>query len=262
MTILTHNLYPFVNAALKDVGYTVVTADSHKLEKMRAKYSPDRSIIFGWDKNCGNFIDSHDPAFLNRDHLSFLNRTAATHALEAVSLTSYPKRYYIAAASHNSRVSDFGEVSDHDDTVVDWVMKWGNAHQGKDKRLVTRPKDNLRLSTLPKEEIILEPFVPGRSIRILIIQGKVWKIEHVNRKNWIKNVDPEQELINPEGVPQEMINQAMAVSTKYNLDLVGVDFQLGKDGQIFPLEINVMPGVPEDDRIKKAYAQYFLDIVK
>lgn len=264
MTILTHNLYPFVKMALKDAGHQVIyTESSQKLEKMWAKHRPDAAIIFGWDKNCQKFIETHDPAFLRRKHLHFLNRITATQALDDVALTKYPKRYYIAPASNQqARIADFGALSEHEDNVVDWVMKWGDAHRKRDKRLVTRPKDNLRISMIPREEVIIEPFVQGRSIRVLIIQGRVWKIEHINRKTWIKNVNPDQEIINPEGVPQEMINQAMAVSTKYSLGLVGVDFQLGKGGQIFPLKIDVMPGVPEDDGIRKAYAQYFLDLVK
>lgn len=259
MTILTHNLYSFVTTALKNAGHQVLTADSHKLEKMHAKYQPEKSIIFGWDKNCCRYIEKHNPVFLSKKHLSFLNRAFATHALDDVALWKYPKRYYIPKESGQRELS-YAALAHHEESLVDWVMKWGDAHQGKDKRLVTRPKDNLRLDLLPKEDIILEPFVPGRSIRILIIQGRVWKIEQTNKKSWIKNVDPDSEIINPENVPQELINQAMAVSTKYSLDLVAVDFQIGNI--VLPLEINVMPGIPEDDGIKKAYIQYFLDLVK
>lgn len=264
MTILTHNLYPFVVIALREAGHQVITADSHKLEKMYAKYQPDKSIIFGWDKNCVRFIETHSPVFLHTKHQRFLNRAFATRALDDVALEKYPKRWYIASSEQSgSRAAEYGEfITKHDQATGTWVMKWGDSHQGKDKRLVTKPSINLPPQALPKEELILEPFVEGRSIRVLIINGKVWKIEHINRKNWIKNVDPEEEILNPNGVPQEMINQTMAVSTKYSLDMIAVDFQLGKDGRIFPLEINVMPGIPEDDGIKKAYTQYFLDLVK
>lgn len=270
MLILTHNLYPFVNAALKDAGHTVVTADSHKLEKMRAKYSPDRTIIFGWDKNCIRFMmkELNTLTFPQAGSVNFLDRSEATKSLDDLLISGYPwpTRYYIKSGllSQNDDYKKF--LDQHDREIKTWVMKWGNAHQGKDKRQVTFPHLNLPFNALPRENVILEPFVEGRSIRILVINGKIWKIEHVNRKNWIKNIDPDEEILNPLGVSQIIIDQALRVAQHHNLGLVAVDFQVGvlktvKD-QILPLEINIMPGIPEDDGVRKAYAQYFLDIVK
>lgn len=264
MTILTHRLHLFVNEALKEAGHSIInTGNSQKLQKILMKHHPDASIIFGWDKNCQKFIETYDPVFLRKKHLQFLNRRISIQALNDVASVKYQKRYYIAAAAdQKARVDDFESFLSQEDSVTEWVMKWGDFHQKNNKRLVTYPKNNLLFSMLPKEEVILEPFVIGRSIRVLIIQGSVWTIEHVNKKNWIKNIDPDKEIINPDGVPSEMIDQAKAVSTKYDLDLVGIDFQLGTDGSVFPLDIHVMPDIPDHEEIKREYIQYFLNLVK
>ncbi len=122
------------------------------------------------------------------------------------------------------------------------MYKVGNTHQGKDK--YTFPEDKkLRVY---HEDLVVEEFITGRSIRILFIGDNIFGIEHIS-DNKIKNINPEEIIIDP---PKELIEDAKTIknyleSINAKSLTIGIDYVYSKD-KIGFLELNDMCGIPEE----------------
>jgi glutathione synthase/RimK-type ligase-like ATP-grasp enzyme len=214
--------------------------DPKKLLKL---YQPGDFVLYsGWNKMDQEII-SHlhvmqIPTFPNAEILlNFVNRRYATQFLDENTLfkDSYSRIY----GENESIVPDFGGEKT--------VIKLGDSHVGKGKHLKTPGKP-----LLYHEPWIAEPFVKGRSIRVLILGSAYYVIEHINTSNWLKNIDPEHELI-IDDYPIKIVEDALQISEKLGYYFIGIDYQLGDDGNVLPLEINVLPGCPDNEQAQAEY---------
>jgi hypothetical protein len=242
MNILSHNLERFVLLKLM-LDHRVIN-----LKNLRKFYNLvnfcDFVILEGWKKDSQKafqYMLDHDiKCFPKADFaLHFLDRTNSTKTLDLhTRFSDYKREYY---------ETDF--IIPHlgsDKTVI----KVGNDHIGKGKY---KRNPNL-LHRAYNKKCIAEPYIKGRSLRVLIIGDYYLVIEHVNNLNWIKNIEPEE--IFPTDYPIEIIEDALNISNKIGSDFIGIDYQIGEN-LILPLEINIMCGCPDHPVAKEKFIYYY-----
>lgn len=150
-------------------------------------------------------------------------------------------------------------------TKEGYAYKIGNYHQGTNKVL-----GNNKVIYSRKDNVIEEEFIKGRSIRILwIYPGLMFIIEHINSKNWIMNIDPEEEIVttplqNNSKVILKIVDDVKEF-IESNLECKGIrsltwgfDFIVGN--KIGLLEINDMCGMPDNKDINIAFVDAILKI--
>jgi len=113
------------------------------------------------------------------------------------------------------------------------VLKWGNRHCGDDKGLVEG-------AIVAEHDSIVEPFVVGRSERILIVGERTWHLRYES-DDWRKNVRANVTTIDPE---PRLVARARQTAARLGLDVAGVDYVVGDDGAVL-LEVNAYPGLED-----------------
>jgi hypothetical protein len=113
------------------------------------------------------------------------------------------------------------------------VLKWGNRHCGEDKARVTGKVD-------PVGDAVIEPFVAGRSVRMLIVGDKAWQL-HYESNDWRKNVGA---TITVADVDLGLLARTRRTVDRLGLALAGVDYVVtGTDAVL--LEVNAYPGLED-----------------
>lgn len=261
--IFVHNLEPFVYKDLLTNGsISERVANVAKPEKVLDQLvNNDNALIaFHWGDNviealtyCQQHHIRHWPSGVRTTFLS--QRRVATKYLDRVSQFGIQREYH----------SEPFTLQGHK------VVKVGNDHGGRNKFLLPKGS-NIGNSKLP---CIVEDYLPGRSIRMLFIKDSCFIIEYVNSNNWIKNVNPEEEILitekDPSLVPVEL-DAWMVYNSLYDyagIDLVAIDYQVAyytdpeeDHPRVMPLEINIMPGCPPCEVVETAYSKYFVELVK
>lgn len=113
------------------------------------------------------------------------------------------------------------------------VVKWGNRHAGEGKKRVQC------FNTIP-EPALVEPFVRGRSERILLVGESSWHLTYASL-DWRKNVGATV-TIEPE-VDATLLYRAQAIAKGLRLPVLGVDFITDPvEANSYLLEVNAYPG--------------------
>lgn len=215
----------------------------------------DSALIFNYTPNYRNAISqmylqgcnvipSYDLSELCRD------RIKCTKFIEDLSRCYIEREYY-----HSGR-NEFVKFE------PGWVYKLGNCHQGINKYIHTDIGKNLW-----NEDYIKERFIEGRSFRVLLIGSSVFVIEHTNSNTWIKNINPDEEIIYTDPLNQlsndfnvsKMIDDAKyikrhcarngLVSPTFGFDYVA------NNKDVCLLEMNDMCGLPNNKDIIDAYVE-------
>jgi hypothetical protein len=126
------------------------------------------------------------------------------------------------------------------------VLKWGNRHCGDDKARVVGP-------IAVENSGVVEPFVEGRSERILVVGDHAWHLRYESA-DWRKNVRATVTRIDAD---QELVDRARRTTQRLGLAVSGVDYVVGTEGTTL-LEVNAYPGF---DDVPDAAAA-FVDLVK
>lgn len=122
------------------------------------------------------------------------------------------------------------------------VCKRSNRHCGEDK-------DRIPKGAVVDGPALVEPFVEGESVRILLIRStgessrvSAWGIRYESA-DWRKNVGGTSRV--DQGLLQTpLLARATDIQTRLGLDVVGVDFIIPNDGGTpLLLEINTYPGL-------------------
>ena len=137
----------------------------------------------------------------------------------------------------------------------DKIYKVGNDHQGDNK--YTFPETTS--IKIYYENLIIEEFVIGRSIRVLFIGNEMFFIEQ-DSKHKIKNIDPEEFLIEPiKELEEDALNiKKFLDDNEYISPTIGLDYVYSKDKIIF-LELNDMCGIP--NQLQKTFKKELQRIV-
>lgn len=128
------------------------------------------------------------------------------------------------------------------------VAKFGQWHCGDGKELVGE-------SWECKEPTLVEPFVSGRAVRIMVIGDRVWQIG-LEGAGWKKSIHPDSAaLVEPR---QDLVDDTRRLMECFGLELTGVDYMIDADGRPHLLEVNHIPNVDRFEEITEAYVEYAL----
>ncbi|MFS2186516.1 hypothetical protein ACCC92_07550 [Mucilaginibacter sp. Mucisp84] len=137
-----------------------------------------------------------------------------------------------------------GEQEYNSETEV--VAKWGIWHCGEDKN-----KFNGEWTST--ETSVIEEFIDGEAVRIMIVGDKNWQIR-LTGDTWLKSIHNEGSW--EMEIDQELLLDSKAIAKHFNLQTVGVDYIIGKNGERYLLEVNHIPNVTVFPFVNKAFIEY------
>ncbi|MBN9166928.1 MAG: hypothetical protein BGO98_39940 [Myxococcales bacterium 68-20] len=126
------------------------------------------------------------------------------------------------------------------------VLKWGSRHCGEDKARVVGPVD-------VTEAAVVEPFLQGRSERILLVGDHAWHLRYESA-DWRKNVGASVTTIAPDPA---LVARARRTAQALGLVIAGVDYVVNEHGATL-LEVNAYPGFDGESQAADA----FIDLVE
>lgn len=132
------------------------------------------------------------------------------------------------------------------DTSQERVAKWGNWHCGENK---TRFQHTWR----GEEAAIVEPFLTGQALRVVVIGEQAWQI-HLAGDDWLKSIHHPQACLVP--LDAELVDDTRAVAAGFGLEIAANDYVVTPDGVPHLLEVNHIPNVTRFPEIWEAYAEY------
>lgn len=110
------------------------------------------------------------------------------------------------------------------------VLKWGNRHCGEYE---ARAVGSVEVA----HDSVVEPFIEGRSERILIVGGQEWHLRYESA-DWRKNVGAAVTSIPPD---PGLVARARRTTLALGLAVAGVDYIVNESGATL-LEVNAYPG--------------------
>jgi hypothetical protein len=132
------------------------------------------------------------------------------------------------------------------------VAKWGIWHCGEDKA-----KFNGKWKST--EPSVIEDFIEGDAVRIMIVGDKYWQIK-LTGDTWLKSIHNEgSEKME---VNIDLLEDSKNIALHFNLLTVGIDYIVGLDGTNYLLEVNHIPNVTVFPFINKAFLEFSSDWVK
>lgn len=158
--------------------------------------------------------------------------------VRALDLTKFaePRRGFISAGLE-------AEIS------TQQVAKWGNWHCGENK---ARVQGTWRAG----EAAILEPFLAGDAVRVVVIGDGAWQIGLAG-DDWLKSIHhPTAELM---PLDERLVADTRRIAAGFGLAIAANDYIVTPDGQPHLLEVNHIPNVTRFPEIWEAYAAYVVE---
>jgi len=131
-------------------------------------------------------------------------------------------------------------------TEIERVAKWGNWHCGENKERFTG-------SWMAEEPSIIEPFVEGQVVRIVIIGDCHWQIK-LEGDDWLKSIHHDNAAFMD--VDPDLLSDTENIRRGFGLELIGNDYMVSLDGTKHLLEVNHIPNVTRFPEIWEAYRDY------
>jgi hypothetical protein len=143
-----------------------------------------------------------------------------------------------------------GYVSPHTRFATDTerVAKWGNWHCGENKERFTRVWES-------ENPCLIEPFLIGESVRVLLIGEQYWQI-HLAGDDWRKSIHAPNATFME--IEPELLADSRAIQAGFGLELLANDYIIGVDGSRHLLEVNPIPNVTYFQEIWHGYRSYCL----
>jgi hypothetical protein len=135
------------------------------------------------------------------------------------------------------------------DTDVERVSKWGNWHCGENK---SRFHDKF----ISSESAIVERYLEGEAIRVVVIGSKYWQIR-LQGDGWLKSIHhPTACFMEPD---LRLVADTQKVAQGFGLEIAANDYIVTPDGQPHLLEVNHIPNVTRFPEIWDAYSKYVVE---
>jgi hypothetical protein len=132
------------------------------------------------------------------------------------------------------------------ESEAEQVVKWGNWHCGENKTRVTGTWTSERAS-------ILEPFLQGQAMRIVLIGECYWQIK-LEGTSWLKSIhDPRAAFVD---VDPELLADTRHLKQALGLEIIATDYIVTDEGTKHLLEVNHIPNVTRFPEIWVAYRDY------
>jgi hypothetical protein len=151
------------------------------------------------------------------------------------------------------RVSKFGGIkrgmtigSQEIESTKETVAKWGIWHCGEDKHKFTG-------TWTSSETSVIEEFIEGEAVRIMIVGDKHWQIK-LTGDTWLKSIHNEGSW--EMELDKELLEDSLNIAKYFNLQTVGVDYMVGKNGNRYLLEVNHIPNVTVFPFVNEAFLKY------
>ena len=126
------------------------------------------------------------------------------------------------------------------------VAKWGIWHCGEDK-------EKFEGNWKSDETSVIEDFITGEAVRIMLIGDKSWQIKLAG-DTWLKSIHHENS--SKMDVDDELLADSKHISKHFSLEIVGVDYMVASNGQKYLLEVNHIPNVTVFNFINEAFIEF------
>lgn len=127
--------------------------------------------------------------------------------------------------------------------MEDTVAKWGNWHCGENKHRFKGEWDSEFTATT-------EPYFEGEAVRIMVIGDKHWQIK-LEGETWLKSIHPDSAGFMP--IDAELLADTLHIQKAMQMDMIGNDYIVGKDGKKYLLEVNHIPNITQFEAVREAY---------
>lgn len=134
-------------------------------------------------------------------------------------------------------------------TDVERVAKWGNWHCGENKERFTK-------SWQSDETAIVERYLEGDAIRVVVIGDQHWQIK-LEGDGWLKSIHHPTACFMPPD--PRLVADTRKVANGFGLEIAANDYIVTPDGQPHLLEVNHIPNVTRFPEVWDAYAAYVAD---
>lgn len=126
------------------------------------------------------------------------------------------------------------------------VAKWGVWHCGEDKYKF----DGKWTSS---ETSVIEEFIVGEAVRIMIIGDRSWQIK-LTGDSWLKSIHNEGSW--EMDIDTELLEDSKNIADHFKMQMVGVDYMIGNDGDKYLLEVNHIPNVTVFPFVNEVFIEY------
>lgn len=113
------------------------------------------------------------------------------------------------------------------------VAKWGIWHCGEDKQ---RFNGNWQSA----ETSVIEEFITGEAVRVMLIGKQHWQIK-LTGDDWLKSIHHADS--GEMTVDEELLADSRNIALHFGLQMVGIDYMVGSNGEKYLLEVNHIPNV-------------------
>ena len=129
------------------------------------------------------------------------------------------------------------------------VAKWGNWHCGENKARFAN-------SWQGQESAIVERYLDGNAIRVVVIGDRYWQIQLAG-DDWLKSIHHSTaHFMEPD---PRLVADTRRVADGFGLEIAANDYIVTPDGEPHLLEVNHIPNVTRFPEIWGAYAEYVVD---
>jgi hypothetical protein len=132
------------------------------------------------------------------------------------------------------------------------VAKWGNWHCGENKERFTG-------SWSGEEAAVIEPFLEGEAVRVVIIGNQAWQIK-LEGDDWLKSIHHNSAAFMP--LDDELLDDTETIRQAFGLEIMANNYIVAPDGSKYLLEVNHIPNVTRFPEIWAAYVDYVVEWVK
>jgi hypothetical protein len=129
------------------------------------------------------------------------------------------------------------------------VAKWGNWHCGENKERFTG-------NWTGQEAAIIEDFLPGQAVRVVIIGDKYWQIR-LEGESWLKSIHSSDATFME--IDPELLEDTKRIQKGFGLEILANDYIITEKGTKHLLEVNHIPNVTRFPELWKAYSDYVVD---
>lgn len=131
-------------------------------------------------------------------------------------------------------------------TDVERIAKWGNWHCGENKQRFDH-------RWIASESSIVERFLAGQAVRLVIIGDRHWQIQ-LEGDGWLKSIHhPSAHLMD---VDERLLADTQRVASGFGLEIIANDYIITDDGIPHLLEVNHIPNVTRFPEIWSAYSDF------
>ncbi len=126
------------------------------------------------------------------------------------------------------------------------VAKWGNWHCGENKHKFIGEWQT-------EESTTFEPFIKGEAVRIMLVGETAWQI-HLTGDDWLKSIHHHKAGDMP--IDNELLEDTKQLAKHFGLEMIGVDYMIGENGQKLFLEVNHIPNVTVFPFVNDAFTKF------